>query len=444
MAAKTGRDAEAKQAVFSLTRRSARTYIGEVKRRNQLLALFCLLAFAALGVLYFRVWVVQKPFGIILFIGEGLTPGRLAPARAFASGSDGHLAIDQFDSTALLVNHSNDFAAPDQAAAASALATGAKVNNGSIALTPNGKSLDSLIDLARASGRATGLVTDGSLTSVVPAAFYTHGPARTERSDIALALANEGKLDIAFGGGAADFLPRAKRGRREDGRDLLLELRRNGFDIVQTKAELEALPRWRRPKVFGVFGENGLSYAGQVAVGTERPSLADMVRRAVELLQFNPNGYLLVVDASLMGQAARENNGERTLGETIELDRALAVARIYAGRKATVVVAGDCGIGGLSLNGFPFRKDSGVALLGLNSSGSPWLTWATGPRGPRRSPGETIPPSQAQMQEPAAVFLPDASVTVEDVFAAGSGLGTDQIRGVMDNTKVFEIIRDNL
>src|SRR5436309_2112276 len=36
-----------------------------MKWRNQLLALFCLLAFAGIGVLYFQHWVIRKPFGII-------------------------------------------------------------------------------------------------------------------------------------------------------------------------------------------------------------------------------------------------------------------------------------------------------------------------------------------------------------------------------------------
>ena len=45
-----------------------------MKWRNQILALLCLTIFFAFGVLYFRHWVVQKPFGIVLFIGEGLTP----------------------------------------------------------------------------------------------------------------------------------------------------------------------------------------------------------------------------------------------------------------------------------------------------------------------------------------------------------------------------------
>ena len=49
-------------------------HIASMKWRNQLLALFCLVVFAAFGVFYFQHWVVQKPFGIILFVGEGLSP----------------------------------------------------------------------------------------------------------------------------------------------------------------------------------------------------------------------------------------------------------------------------------------------------------------------------------------------------------------------------------
>ena len=55
-------------------KRDACATLQEMKWRNQLLALFCLLAFAGLGVLYFQHWVARKPFGIILFIGEGLAP----------------------------------------------------------------------------------------------------------------------------------------------------------------------------------------------------------------------------------------------------------------------------------------------------------------------------------------------------------------------------------
>src|SRR6202007_2530971 len=157
------------------------------------------------------------------------------------------------------------------------------------------------------------------------------------------------------------FLPQTKGGERQDNRDLMLELRRNGFDVVRTRTELEEIPAWRRTKLFGVFGRAELAFVNQPEERNEQPNLADMVRRAIELLQYNAGGYLLVVDAGLMRKAAQENNGERTLGETVELDRAVATARRYAGQKSTIIVCGDVAIGGMKVNGFPFRRDSGIA-----------------------------------------------------------------------------------
>ncbi|MFL6590889.1 MAG: alkaline phosphatase, partial [Chthoniobacterales bacterium] len=132
-----------------------------MKWRNQLLALFCLVVFVAFGVFYFQHWVVQKPFGIVLFVGEGLTPSRIAPTRLFAGGADVPLSLDSLPHVALVTNYSNDFAAADSAAAASALATGRKVNNRSNGADSKITAAPSLLELARQAGRATGWVSDG-------------------------------------------------------------------------------------------------------------------------------------------------------------------------------------------------------------------------------------------------------------------------------------------
>lgn len=424
-----------------------------MKWRNQLLALFCLLAFAGLGVLYFQHWVIRKPFGIILFIGEGLSPSRLAPTRAYAGGAGSHLSLDSMSHLALLTNYSKDFAAPDQAAAATALATGVRVSNRAIAVDGDGKPITNIIELAREHGRAIGLVTDGKLTAPTSAAFYAHPVDPGDIDSIAAEFIDGGKIDIVMGGGTAHFLPPTKGGERQDGRDLLLELRRNGFDIARTRAELEAIPAWRRPKLFGTFSNVELAFENQIEERGQQPSLSDMVRRAIELLQYNPGGYLLVIDAGLMRKAAEENNGERTLSQTVELDRAVAIARRYAGERSTIIVCGDAAIGGLSLNGFPFRKESGIALLGLNSSGQPWITWATGPNGAKSYGAakiagklETNHGEQpgAEQVEPAAFYAKSALGTVEDVIAFGSGPGTDALEGTLDITVVFKILRDEL
>jgi alkaline phosphatase len=425
-----------------------------VKWRNQLLALFCLILFAAFGIFYFQHWVVQKPFGIILFIGEGLAPARLAATRVYAAGADVPLSLDSMPNVALVTNYSNNFAAPDSAAAASAIATGVKVSSRSIGAQVRGVSAPNLIELARRAGRATGLVTDGKLTGATAAAFYAHTSDPTTQLEIARELTDASGIDLLLGGGAQDFLPDSKNGNRKDARDLLSEIRRKGFDLPRTRADLEAIPGWRRPKLLGVFGSTELAYADQIEARNEQPSLPDMVRRAIELLQYNRGGYLLVVNARLMRKAAEQNDAEHTLAETLELDRAVAVARRYAGEKATIVVCGDVAVGGLHLNGSPFRTDRGIAVLGLNSAGDPWFSWASGPNG-QRSYGaaklaaqQSPPPSAAPVleppQEPAAFYAPAALETVEDVVVFGIGPGTEAFRGSLDNTAIFKIIRDSL
>src|SRR5207248_6313715 len=97
-----------------------------------------------------------------------------APTRAYAGGAGGHLSLDSMTHLALLTNYSKDFAAPDQAAAATALATGVRVTNRAVASNGDGKPITSIVELARENRRATGLVTDAKMTDATNAAVYGH------------------------------------------------------------------------------------------------------------------------------------------------------------------------------------------------------------------------------------------------------------------------------
>ena len=402
-----------------------------MKWRNQILALICLLAFAALGVLYFQNWVVQKPFGIILFVGEGLTAQRTAATRVYIGGADNPLAMDGLEFSARLRNQSADFAVPDAAAAASALATGIRVKNGTIAIAESGAPLQTILEIAHQEGRATGIVTDGALTNPTVAAFYAHANTAKPPQQFATAIIDQSVVDIALGGGAADF----DKAKVDQAR----------VRVIRNLPELEQISGWQQPRLLGLFAANDLPCTDEVAARTEQPSLADMVRRAIELLQVNRHGYVLVVNAHLMASAAWQNLGERTLRETAELDRAVQISREYAGRNSAIIVCGDAAIGGMNVNGYPFRYDSGVAILGLNSAGQPWVTWATGPNGGKT--GANVESSSARdlsALEPAAVQAPSALNSLEDPIANAAGLRMEKLRGTIDNTQVFEIIRDAL
>jgi len=122
------------------------------KNRNRFLALVCLLIFLALGGLFYVNWVVQRPFAVILFLSDNLTPSVLTPARNYQGGADHRLQIEKFPHLALLTTHANDFAVADAAAASSSIATGQKANNGMLGVAAGKTRLPNLIEIARQNG----------------------------------------------------------------------------------------------------------------------------------------------------------------------------------------------------------------------------------------------------------------------------------------------------
>ncbi len=367
-----------------------------MKTRNQLLALVCLALFLGFGVLYFRTWVVQKPFGIILFTADGLDLESLTAARLYAGGADQRLTMHRFPHVAILHNASLDSATPDTIAAATALATGRKTANGQPAGTA------SILELARGKGRSAGLVSTSSLTGPGASPFYGKELAA---------------LDVALGGGV---------------------LAPKQVELVRSKAQLENAANYRAQPFIGLFAEGDLPWSTQVESGSQTPSLSDMTRRAIQMLQLNTGGYVLVVDAALVGRAASQNRAEQTLTEILDLDRAIATAMKYAGDNTLIIVAGRASLGGLALNGHQSRKDYGVALMGTSPGGSPTFTWATGPNGP--NPEQPQPPGGG----PAAFYEPTAAFTAGDVPAMGTGPGAERLSGFLENTVVFDILREAL
>jgi len=402
-----------------------------------MLALFLLLAFVGAGFLFFKKWVVQKPFGIILFVSDGLVPSNLASARLYAGGSSYRLSMEALSNVALLRNASSNFAVPDCAAAATAMATGQSTKNGVFARSGKGEpqeALETLFLLAGRAGRKCGLVTSGSVIDPSVAPFYANGNEQETLDSIASQLVAFKQLDLVMGGGRSAFIGESKGGIRKDERDLLLELRKDGAKEIRSRDELETLSSWGLPRVFGLFAEATMPFRDQRPQSDAVPSLSQMTRRAIELLQGNQAGYVLVIESGLVREAARFNHGERTLAELNELDEAVKTARAYAGDNAMILVAGSTVTGGLQLNGNFFRQHQGIAVLGTNPFGMPSLTWSTGPNGANEN-------GVGSTTEPASFFTPKAEMVVSDVLAFGEGQGTEKLKGIQNSTFIFDLLR---
>jgi len=385
--------------------------------RNKFIFLGCLLAFAAVGALVYRYWVVQKPFAVILFIADNLSPSTLAAARLVTGGADHRFAMESLPHLALATPRARDFAMADSAAAASALATGQTVNRGSLSVTPEEQILETLLDIARRQGRATGLASNVPLTTPATAAFFAPGFDPRDTDALTAHLLEQAPVDLLLGGGGTQLVPAAQGGARQDGRDLLLEARQRGYDIVRNREELESTPGWRAPRLFGVFADGDLAYAEDASRFPSQPSLSDLVRRAIELLQFNRRGYFLVVHAGLTGRAAEQSRGESLLRELAALDEAISTARLYAGKNTLLLVCGLSNTGGLRLNAFSFAPDRGIAVLGPSAGGVPALTWSTGP-GADEGPSDQV-----------ATTTPRPLTIAEDILLLGEGPGTATLTG---------------
>ena len=208
----------------------------------------------------------------------------------------------------------------------------------------------------------TGLVTNGLVTDPTAAAFYAHTVIRdTIDPELARDWSSKRAIDIVLGGGAADFLPRNKGGDARDERDLFREVRGSGYDVVQTPEELEADAALATRESLRSFRSAELAFADQTkSRGGDQPRLSDMVRRGIELLQFNSGGYLLVVDAASHADERRERirwrNGRwRKQWNSIARSRS---AHVMPARNRLIIVCGDVAIGGHESEWLPRRAEA--------------------------------------------------------------------------------------
>ena len=296
-----------------------------------------------------EVWAqaMSRPKNLILMIADGCGPASITMARDYARAVLGReeLALDAIQVGAVRTG-SVSSRVTDSAASATAYACGVKTYNGAIAVDTTGRPLATLLEAAKARGMATGLVVTSRITHATPAAFAAHVPRRAMESEIAVQILNQ-RVDVLLGGGWAYFLPVSEGGRRTDQRNLLREAEAVGYQVVRTAADFRN--GVRRP-VLGLFGPDHLPYEidrNPKAV----PSLAEMTRTAISLLQEDPEGFFLMVEGSRIDHAGHANDAAAHVLEVLAYDEAVAVALDFARRdgQTLVVSVADHEAGGLSL-----------------------------------------------------------------------------------------------
>ncbi|UOY93145.1 alkaline phosphatase [Ectobacillus sp. JY-23] len=236
----------------------------------------------------------------------------------------------------------------DSAAAGTAMATGYKTNNGVISMTPDGKSLKTLLEGAQEVGKATGLVATSTITHATPAVFSSHVASRASEADIAIQMLDH-NVDVMLGGGKNNFITKAQGGKQET-RDLLAEAKRAGYTIAE---DANSLKEAKGEKVLGLFAPEGMAPELD-RDETGQPSLADMTKTALNKLKKDKDGFFLMVEGSQIDWAGHAHDAAWAMKDAEAFEQAVKEVIRFAEKdgQTVVVVAGDHDTGGMSVGGY--------------------------------------------------------------------------------------------
>lgn len=320
---------------------------------------------------------------VILLIGDGMGDSEITAARNYDEGAGGFFkGIDALPLTGQYTHyaldkktHKPDYVT-DSAASATAWSTGVKSYNGAIGVDVNGRDRPTIMEIAKAAGKATGNVSTAELEDATPAAQIAHvisrkcyGPKKTAEICASNALEKGGKgsiaeqllnarADVTFGGGGKTFSETAKAGDWQ-GKTLKEQAKLRGYQLVNNLDGMNALTEATSDKpVLGLFAEGNMpvrwkgpkaTYHGNqegkavsCEVNSERPAstptLAQMTDKAIELLSKNQNGFFLQVEGASIDKQDHAANPCGQIGETVDLDEAVQKELEFARKEGNTLV----------------------------------------------------------------------------------------------------------
>lgn len=320
---------------------------------------------------------------LILFIGDGMGVSTVTAGRIFdgqlrgESGEENVLSFDAFPYVALSKTYNTNQQIADSAGTATAYHTGVKAKAGVIGVSDAAfradceSSLDahvaSIAEIAESIGMSSGFVTTARVTHASPAPLYAHSPERNWEDDKDMppeALAAGCKdnasqlidfpygngLEVAMGGGRRSFLPadapdpenEGMTGERQDGRDLTKEWVEK-FDnaaFVWNQEQFDAIDPASTDHLLGLFEMSHMQYEDDredMDVGRE-PSLAEMTRKAIEILSKNPEGFYLFVEGGRIDHGHHANNAHRALMDLVAMNEAVKTAVEMTSEEDTLIM----------------------------------------------------------------------------------------------------------
>ncbi|KAB5842200.1 alkaline phosphatase [Bifidobacterium adolescentis] len=279
----------------------------------------------------------------------------------------------------------------DSSASGSAWATGTKTYNNAVDVDIYGNPQLNLFELAKAAGKATGNVTTAEIQDATPAVLESHSSERacygpqgktdgTSNNASKQCLINQLKenggigsiseqlldtrADVTIGGGSKYFRQTVQGGEYK-GKTVWEQAKEMGFQTVENDpAAMNALQYKDGQPVLALMSDGNMptkfnpskATAKDPAkdanptvctlnadwLGNQGSSLKDMTKKALDLLNANPNGqkngFFLQVEGASIDKQDHAGNACGQIGETDDFDQAIAYAMQNVDLTNTLVI----------------------------------------------------------------------------------------------------------
>ncbi len=284
----------------------------------------------------------KKAKNIIFLISDGMSTGTLHMANLHSERTLGkssnwiNLYKERRATRALMDTQSASSIVTDSAAASSSFGGGFRVNNGSLNISPEGKENMPIWQKFKKKGKKAGVVTSVTVTHATPAGFCVNVKNRGSEQEIADQYLQLG-IDVIMGGGTEHFSAET----RKDKKDMFAAFKAKGYQIAKTRQEM--LSSNDNQPIVGVFTQGGIPYAidreNDAELKKNTPSLAEMSKKAIDILSKNKDGFVLQIEGGKVDWAAHANDVAGLLYDQLAFDEAVKVAIEFAEKdKNTLVI----------------------------------------------------------------------------------------------------------
>ncbi|NKX91926.1 alkaline phosphatase [Sanguibacter hominis ATCC BAA-789] len=362
---------------------------------------------------------------VIFIVGDGMGIAHRELIRLATVGRDAELEMDQmpYHGWAHTDPADPEDVVTDSAAGATAFATGVRSYNGAVGVDVDGKPVTSLLERAKKSGKATGLVTTSQVTDATPASFGSHVADRGDQSEIARQFLEVTQPDVILGGGEDWWYPADEEGAWPDNPptdpseqskgtkgNLVERAKTLGYEYVTDADTLAAAKVREGGKLLGLFANEEMfehHNEGPDAIYDPSVPLPTMATKALDVLKKDKQGFFLVIEEEGIDEMAHHGNATLMIEAGRALDRTVALARDFAKKEGNtlVVVAGDHETGGLAIEN-PDDDESGdgeqaedgpITLYGTDQEF--YVDWTTGGHTGAATPATAEGPGAARMRD---------------------------------------------